>query len=137
MTAQDTTTPVGAMARLDRTQPQPETSTPAAKPVRRLEPEVVRGFVKGMVKGLKFLYANPNEAAEIAKKQFPTMALEDLKATLDRSFSDQMWSKDGMISKEAWATGSAVVREAGILKTDVKYEEIIDMSFVESVRASL
>jgi hypothetical protein len=101
------------------------------------EPEVVRGFVKGMVKGLKFLYANPPEAAEIAKKQFPTMALDDLKATLDRSFSDQMWSKDGMISKEAWATGSAVVREAGILKTDVKYEEIIDMSFVESVRASL
>ena len=101
------------------------------------EPEVVRGFVKGMVKGLKFLYANPNESAEIAKKQFPTMPLEDLKATLDRSFRDEMWSKDGMISKEAWATGSSVVREAGILKTDVKYEEIIDMSFVESVRASL
>jgi NitT/TauT family transport system substrate-binding protein len=101
------------------------------------EPEVVRGFVKGMVKGLKFLYANPNESAEIAKKQFPTMPLEDLKATLDRSFRDEMWSKDGMISKEAWATGSSVVREAGILKADVKYEEIIDMSFVESVRANL
>jgi len=101
------------------------------------EPEVVRGFVKGMVKGLKFLYANPNEAAEIAKKQFPTMALEDLKATLDRSFRDEMWSKDGMITKDAWATGSSVVREAGILKADVKYEEIIDMSFVQSVRASL
>jgi NitT/TauT family transport system substrate-binding protein len=101
------------------------------------EPETVRGFVKGMVKGLKFLYANPHESAEIAKKQFPTMALEDLKATLDRSFSDQLWSKDGMISKEAWVTGSAVVREAGILKSDVKYEEIIDMSFVEAVRASL
>jgi NitT/TauT family transport system substrate-binding protein len=101
------------------------------------EPETVRGFVKGMVKGLKLLYGDPNEAAEIAKKQFPTMALEDLKATLDRSFSDQMWSKDGMITKEAWATGSSVVREAGILKSDVKYEEIIDMSFVESVRASL
>ena len=101
------------------------------------EPETVKGFVKGMVKGLKFLYADPNGAAEIAKKQFPTMALDDLKATLDRSFADQMWSKDGMISKEAWVTGSAVVREAGILKSDVKYEEIIDMSFVESVRASL
>ncbi len=101
------------------------------------EPEVVKGFVRGMVKGLKLLYADPNEAAEIAKKQFPTMAIEDLKATLDRSFADQMWSKDGMISKEAWATGSAVVRDAGMLKTDVKYEEIIDMSFVESVRASL
>lgn len=101
------------------------------------EPETVRGFVKGMVKGLKLLYGDPNEAAEIAKKQFPTMALDDLKATLERSFRDQMWSKDGMITKEAWTTGSSVVREAGILKSDVKYEEIIDMSFVESVRASL
>jgi NitT/TauT family transport system substrate-binding protein len=101
------------------------------------EPEVVKGFVRGMVKGLKFLYANPAESAEIAKKHFPTMALDDLKATLDRSFRDEMWSKDGMISKGAWDTGKAVVREAGILKVDVKYEEIIDMSFVESVRASL
>jgi NitT/TauT family transport system substrate-binding protein len=100
------------------------------------EPEVVKGFVKGMVKALKFLYANPNESAEVAKKQFPTMAIEDLKATLDRSFKDEMWSKDGMISKEAWTTASSVVRGASILKTDVKYEEIIDMSFVESIRAS-
>jgi NitT/TauT family transport system substrate-binding protein len=101
------------------------------------EPETVKGFVKGMVKALKFIYANPAESAEVAKKQFPTMPIEDLKATLDRSFKDEMWSKDGMISKQAWVTGSSVVREAGILKSDVKYEEIIDMSFVESTRASL
>jgi NitT/TauT family transport system substrate-binding protein len=101
------------------------------------DPELVRGFVRGMVKGLKFLYANKAEAAEIAKKQFPTMPLEDLSATLDRSFADEMWSKDGMISRQAWDTGKAVVMDAGILKTDVKYEEIIDMSFVESVRSSL
>jgi NitT/TauT family transport system substrate-binding protein len=98
------------------------------------EPEVVRGFVRGMVKGLKFLYANKDESAEIAKKQFPTMPLEDLKATLDRSFADEMWSKDGMISKAAWETGKAVVMEAGILKTDVGYDEIVDMNFVEGVK---
>jgi NitT/TauT family transport system substrate-binding protein len=101
------------------------------------EPEVVRGFVRGMMKALKFLYANPGESAEIAKKQFPTMPLDDLKATLNRSFADEMWSKDGMISRAAWDTGKAVVMGANILKSDVKYEEIIDMSFVESVRASL
>ena len=101
------------------------------------QPDVVKGFVKGMVKALKFLYANPDQSAEIAKKQFPTMAVEDLKATLERSFADQLWSKDGMVSRQAWATGSAVVRDAGILKTDIKYDEIIDMSFVESIRASL
>src|SRR5437667_6116875 len=99
------------------------------------DPELVRGFVRGMVKGLKFTYANPDQAAEIAKKQFPTMPLEDLRATLDRSFADEMWSKDGMISRAAWDTGKAVVMGAGILKTDVKYDEIIDMSFVESVKS--
>jgi len=101
------------------------------------EPETVKGFVKGMVKALKFIYANPAESAEVAKKQFPTMALADLKATLDRSYRDEMWSRDGMISKQAWTTARSVVRGAGILKRDVEYEEIIDMSFVESVRANL
>lgn len=101
------------------------------------EPELVRGFVRGMVKGLKFTYSNPQEAAEIAKKQFPTMALEDLKATLDRSFQDQLWSRDGTITPAAWDTGSSVVRAVGMLKSEVKYEEIIDMSFVDSVKGSI
>jgi NitT/TauT family transport system substrate-binding protein len=103
----------------------------------RKEPEVVRGFVRGMMKGLKFLHADRNGAADIAKKQFPTMALDDLKATLERSFADEMWSADGMISRAAWDTGKAVVMDAGILKTDVTYDEIIDMSFVESLRSSI
>jgi NitT/TauT family transport system substrate-binding protein len=101
------------------------------------DPALVRTFVRGMVKGLKFLYANREESADIAKKQFPTMPLDDLKATLSRSFADELWSPDGMISRQAWTTASAVVRSADILKTDIGYDEIIDMSFVESVRATL
>jgi NitT/TauT family transport system substrate-binding protein len=100
------------------------------------EPELVRGFVRGIVKGLQFIYAEPDAAAEIAKKQFPTMPLDDLKATLGRSFQDEIWSKDGMISRKAWATAHAVVRAAGILKADVTYDEVIDMTLVENVRAS-
>lgn len=101
------------------------------------DPELVRAFVRGMIKGLKFLDENHAESAEIAKKQFPTMPLDDLKATLDRSFADNLWSKDGMISRDAWTTASAVVRSADILKTDVGYDEIIDMTFVDSIRSSL
>jgi NitT/TauT family transport system substrate-binding protein len=101
------------------------------------EPRVVEGFVRAMIKGLKFTYAQPEEAARIAQKEFPTMSLEDLKATLDRSFADSMWSRDGMISPEAWTTGKSVVMEAGILKQDVPYEAIIDMRFVKTVNAAL
>jgi NitT/TauT family transport system substrate-binding protein len=100
-------------------------------------PELVRGFVRGMMKSLKFVDANHEEAAAIAKTQFPTMALDDLKATLNRSFTDDMWSKDGTISRASWDTAKAVVMGAGLLKVDVKYDEIIDMSYVDSLKASL
>ena len=99
----------------------------------RSEPELVRAFVRGMLKSLRFLYANPAESAEIAKRQFPTMALDDLKAALDRSYADALWSRDGTISPQAWTTAKDVVRAAGLLTADVKYEDIIDMSFVNSV----
>jgi NitT/TauT family transport system substrate-binding protein len=98
-------------------------------------PDLCRGFVGGMVKSLKFLYDNKEEAAEIAKKQFPTMPLEDLQATLKRSFADELWSKDGQVSRASWDTAKSVVMAAGILKSDVKYEEIIDMSFVEHIKS--
>jgi NitT/TauT family transport system substrate-binding protein len=101
------------------------------------EPELVRGFVRGMMKSLKFVYDNKDEAADIAKKQFPTMSLDDLKATLDRSFADELWSKDGSISHASWDTAKAVVMGAGLLKTNVSYDDIIDMSFVDSLRANL
>jgi NitT/TauT family transport system substrate-binding protein len=94
------------------------------------EPELVRAFVRGMVKGLQFLYANRDEAAEIARRQFPTMPLDDLKAALNRSFADELWSRDGMVSRASWTTANDVVRAAGLLTADVKYDDIIDMSFV-------
>ena len=101
------------------------------------EPEVVKGFVRGMMKASKFLYANPAEAAEVAKKQFPTMPLDDLKASMDRSFADEMWTKDGTISRAAWDTAKAVVTGAGILKSDVGYDEIVDISFADGLRPTI
>jgi NitT/TauT family transport system substrate-binding protein len=100
-------------------------------------PELVEGFVHGMMKSLKFVDQNHDEAAELAKKQFPTMSLDDLKATLARSFDDEMWSKDGTISRASWDTAKSVVMGAGILKQDVKYDEIIDMRFVDKFKATL
>jgi NitT/TauT family transport system substrate-binding protein len=99
------------------------------------EPETVQKFVRAVVRGLKATHADPSAAAAMAKKEFPTMAPEDLKATLDRSFADQLWSKDGFVSREAWATAHSVVRNADVLKQDVGYDEVVDMQFVQAVQA--
>ena len=100
------------------------------------EPETVRKFVRGVMAGLKETYAHPDEAMAIAQKEFPTMAPEDLKATLDRTFADELWSHDGMVSPQAWVTAQKVVRNANILKADVPYDNIIDMQFVRAILAS-
>jgi NitT/TauT family transport system substrate-binding protein len=100
------------------------------------EPELVQKFVRGVVRGIKYVYGDPDAAATIAKKEFPTMPIEDLKATMDRTFADGLWSRDGMITQEAWTTGEAVVLAAGILKKPVPYDDIIDMRFVRAVNAA-
>ncbi|MGB6660487.1 MAG: hypothetical protein WBE90_15760 [Xanthobacteraceae bacterium] len=129
MTIQDTIRAASGIAGASEGARAELTLRPARK-IRRL----VRDFVRGMMKALKFVDTNKDE---IAKKQFPTMSLDDLKATLGRSFGDNLWGKDGMVSRASWDTAKAVVMGAGLLKTDVGYDEIIDMSFVESVRAKL
>jgi NitT/TauT family transport system substrate-binding protein len=98
------------------------------------DPETVRKFVVGVMKGLKTTYEDREEAVRIAKKEFPTMSVDDLMATLDRSFADEMWSKDGSISPKSWETGGSVVLSAGILKQPVPYEQIIDMQFVNAAQ---
>ena len=103
----------------------------------RTEPRVVEGFVRAVARGLKAAYADPAEAAGFARREWPTAPLEDLKATLDRTFADELWSHDGSISQASWATGHRVVRAADILKSDVAYDAIIDMQFQRQVAASL
>ena len=41
------------------------------------------------------------------------------------------------VSRASWDTAKAVVMGAGILKVDVKYDEIIDMSYVDKFKSSL
>ena len=99
------------------------------------EPELVRAFVRGMMKGAEVHLRRTAEAARIAKAQFPTMPLDDLQATLDRSFADEMWSRDGT---SAAGVGHRQRRGGrGRLKADIKYDEIIDMSFVDRLKARL
>lgn len=100
------------------------------------EPQTVRAFVRAVVKGLRETHDHPDEADAIARKEFPTMAPEDVKATLDRSFADELWSTDGTISRASWETAEKVVRGANILTADVSYDAIIDTEFVMTSDAS-
>jgi NitT/TauT family transport system substrate-binding protein len=100
------------------------------------EPGTVRKFVKAVIRGLKFAQENREETAIVARKEFPTMSEEDLKATLARSYADQAWSIDGSVSPQSWDTASKIVLEAGILQRAVPYDDVVDMQFVKALKAA-
>ena len=101
------------------------------------DPATVKGFVRALIRGLAYTDAHRAEMIDFAKMEFPTASEDDLKASLDRSFADGLFSTDGFIPEQAWTTGEAIVREPGILKQPVPYDEVIDMRFVNEVRKEL
>ncbi len=101
------------------------------------DPATVKGFVKALVRGLVYTDTHRAEMLDFAKTEFPTASEDDLKASLDRSFADGLFSTDGFIPQQSWTTGEAIVREAGILKQPVSYDEVIDMRFVNEVQKEL
>ncbi len=101
------------------------------------EPQLVRGLVKAVMRGLIYTNSHTGEMVDFAKAEFPTASQDDLKVSLDRTFADHIYSTDGFIPPEAWTTGEAVVRQAGILKQPVGYDDVIDMQFVKDVQKEL
>jgi NitT/TauT family transport system substrate-binding protein len=101
------------------------------------DPDTVKRFVRAFVRGLVYTDTHRGEMLDMAKAEFPTASEEDLKASLDRSFADALFSTDGFITKDSWTTGETIVLDAGILKQPVAYDQVIDMRFVNEVRKEL
>jgi NitT/TauT family transport system substrate-binding protein len=103
----------------------------------RSGPLLVKSLVKAVMRGLVYTNEHRSEMLEFASAEFPSASREDLEASLTRAFADQIYSTDGFITPQAWTMGEAVVRQAGILKQDVGYDDVIDMQFVRRVQQEL
>jgi len=55
-------------------------------------------------------------------------------ASLKRAYEDQLWSRDGFISKEAVDLDMDVLIQSGIYKGEYDYNELVDMQFVQQGR---
>jgi NitT/TauT family transport system substrate-binding protein len=101
------------------------------------EAALVKSMVRAVTRGLVYANTHRDEMVALARVEYPNASPEDLDASLKRAFADNIFSADGFIPPEAWATGEAVVRQGGILKEHVPYEDVIDMRFVNEVRKEL
>ncbi|PAD35381.1 ABC transporter substrate-binding protein [Terribacillus saccharophilus] len=97
------------------------------------DPETVQKFVEAITKALKAVDEDEELAMRVLKKEFPTTEEASLQASLDRAYADELWSKDGYITEEATDKTMDVVTKTGVYKGDYKYEELVNMEFVEAL----
>ena len=64
-----------------------------------------------------------------------TNPTEGRKAALDRAYADNLWSPDGTISQAAVDTCMKVVTVSGLWEGEWKYEDMVDMRFLEIEKA--
>jgi NitT/TauT family transport system substrate-binding protein len=94
------------------------------------DPVGTKTFVLGMVRGMAFIRDNHDGAIAAAMKEFPDVTPAIMKASMQRAYDDKLWEWSGQITPGAVKTAEAVVKEAGLLKEDVPYNEIVDLRFV-------
>jgi len=98
------------------------------------DPETVQKFVNAMLKALKAVHEQPDVAREVLDIEFSTMTDAGKEASLKRAYEDQLWSRDGFISKEAVDLDMDVLIQSGIYKGEYDYNELVDMQFVQQGR---
>lgn len=95
------------------------------------EPETCEKFVRAMLRALKAVQEDPEMASRVLALEFSTLAPEGREAALKRAYEDQLWSEDGIISRQAVDTLMEVLLASGLYEGEYSYEGLVDMRFVE------
>ncbi|SCE86979.1 NitT/TauT family transport system substrate-binding protein [Micromonospora purpureochromogenes] len=104
------------------------TSTKLAKE----KPEMVKRFTAALLKGLEYALANPQEAAELLKKNVaatnPAAAAAELQLMAGYVRSSNSGTVIGTLDNERVAKSIALLQGAGALKQNITPDQIIDFS---------
>ncbi|QAT48404.1 ABC transporter substrate-binding protein [Caproiciproducens sp. NJN-50] len=95
------------------------------------DPETVQKFVSAMKKALKVVQDDHDTAKKVLKLEFPTLSDAEIQASLDRAYQDNLWSPDGIISKQAVTTDMDMLLKTGIYTGSYSYDTLVDMEFVK------
>lgn len=97
------------------------------------DPETCEKFVRAMLKALKTVQEDHELAAQVLEKEFSTLSAEGRAAALARAYEDNLWSVDGVISKDAVNMTMTVLRSSGLFDEEYVYEDAVDMRFVDAL----
>ena len=93
-------------------------------------PEVIQSFTNAIQKGLD--YVNSHSSEEIAKvisPHFKETPVDKLALIVDRYKSQDTWKEDTVFEENSFTLLKRILEEAGELKAEVPYNELVTMDF--------
>ncbi|MEU7618196.1 ABC transporter substrate-binding protein [Micromonospora rifamycinica] len=102
--------------------------------IAKEKPEMVKKFTAALLKGLEYALANPQEAAEILKKNVdttnPAAAAAELQLMAAYVRSSNSGTAIGTLDSDRVAKSIAILQGAGALKSNITPDQVIDFNLV-------
>ena len=103
----------------------------STKEFAKANPEKIQAFVNGVVRGLDWLQNHTSEeAAEVIAELFSPMEKEAITSKIE--IMRGAFSKNGYISEAGENAVVDFAKRSGIITTDLKYDDMVDMTFVNN-----
>jgi len=110
----------------------PYTAYYAKKSYIEKNKDIIQKFTNAIYKGQKWIEENsPEEIAKVIQPSFPDSDLEILTTVAKRYKDIDAWCKDPLMSKESLELLQKVMKEAGELAKEAKYEDLVTTEFAE------
>jgi len=100
------------------------------------DPELVQGVTRAFLRGLEDAVADPDAAFEISRRAIPEM--DEATAAVQRAVLQEsvaIWRGEelGRSDPEAWAESVALLRELGLISTDLDLDSLYTNRFVDAL----
>ena len=104
----------------------PYTAFSAKDSYMKEHPEVIKGFVAALKKGMEYVYSHtPEEIAEVISPQFKDTDQETMAIIIKRYADQDTWKRDLVFEQDAYQLLLDILDEAGQLSARPEYEKLV------------
>ncbi|WP_141499855.1 ABC transporter substrate-binding protein [Paenibacillus luteus] len=93
-------------------------------------PDLVRRMVNAIELALDYIHSDAEGTKEVAKKEFPNLDSAIVENAVQRMIDSKVYPQDGTLTPSAFQAAIDMQKFIGNLKVDVKYEDMVDTSFM-------
>jgi NitT/TauT family transport system substrate-binding protein len=95
-----------------------------------VDPDEAQRLVSGLNQGIQFIQTNPQDAIEIAKKEFPTLEPTVIESAVKRMIGDNVYPKTVEIAPDALKVAMSTQIAIGNLAEQPVYEKFVELRYI-------